>query len=191
MWKSQVINLLKVGMPVFTAIMIVIVVLVISCLNILKFLVSGINAKYYIPEHQLRLQVCHLCIGSSSCVGNSNLNLVSEPSRPTVACIRETRPNWYCRNWFGCICCCPVTSPRAHLTWFNVVPQRQMAEEEGGGKLSENETEDLAAFDFFSSAESSDSAGTFLSAKTRANMVKYLMNKVGTYSDIEAEEVKE
>ena len=194
MWKSQVINLLKVGMSVFTAIMIVIVVLVISCLNILisqKFLVSGINAKYYIPEHQLRLQVCHLCIGSSSCVGNSNLNLVSEPSRPTVACIRETRPNWYCRNWFGCICCCPVTSPRAHLTWFNVVPQRQMAEEEGGGKLSENETEDLAAFDFFSSAESSDSAGTFLSAKTRANMVKYLMNKVGTYSDIEAEEVKE
>ena len=101
MWKSQVINLLKVGMPVFTAIMIVIVVLVISCLNILisqKFLVSGINAKYYIPEHQLRLQVCHLCIGSSSCVGNSNLNLVSEPSRPTVACIRETRPNWYCRT---------------------------------------------------------------------------------------------
>ena len=66
-----------------------------------------------------------------------------------------------------------------------------MAEEEGGGKLSENETEDLAAFDFFSSAESSDSAATFLSAKTRANMVKYLMNKVGTYSDIEAEEVKE
>ena len=52
MWKSQVINLLKVGMPVFTAIMIVHVVLVISCLNILisqKFLVSGINAKYYIP----------------------------------------------------------------------------------------------------------------------------------------------
>ena len=99
--KSKVINLLKVGMSVFTAIMIVIVVLVISCLNILisqKFLVSGINAKYYIPEHQLRLQVCHLCIGSSSCVGNSNLNLVSEPSRPTVACIRETRPNWYCRT---------------------------------------------------------------------------------------------
>ena len=64
-----------------------------------------------------------------------------------------------------------------------------MAEKVGGEKLSEGEAEEV--LDFSSGAESSDSAETFLSAKTRSNMVKYLVDKVEQYSDIRREEAKD
>ena len=66
-----------------------------------------------------------------------------------------------------------------------------MAEKVGGEQLGEDEAEKVAALDFFSAAKSSDSAETFLSSKTRANMVKYLMDKVGQHSDIGREETNE
>ena len=75
----------------------------------------------------------------------------------------------------SCICC-------------NVGFQSPMAEEVRGEELGEDEA---GALDFFSSTDSSDSAETFLSAKTRANMVKYLIDKIGQFSDIEKEEIKE
>ena len=64
-----------------------------------------------------------------------------------------------------------------------------MAEKVGGEKLGEGEAEEV--LDFFSGAESSDSAETFLSDKTRSNMVKYLVDKVEQYSDIRREEAKD
>ena len=66
-----------------------------------------------------------------------------------------------------------------------------MAEKVGGENVGENKAEEVAALDFFSGGKSNDSAETFLSAKTRANMVKYLVDKVGQFSDIEREEIKE
>ena len=65
-----------------------------------------------------------------------------------------------------------------------------MAEKVGGGeKLGEGEAEEV--LNFFSGSKSSDSAETFLSAKTRANMVKYLVDKVDQHSDIRSEETNE
>ena len=61
-----------------------------------------------------------------------------------------------------------------------------MAEKVGGEKLGEDEAEEV--LDFFSGAESSDS---FLSAKTRSNMIKYLVDKVEQYSDLRREETKD
>ena len=66
-----------------------------------------------------------------------------------------------------------------------------MAEKVGGETLGQDDTEEVASFDFFSGVESSNSAETFLSAKTRANMVKYLVDKVGQCSDMGREEIKE
>ena len=66
-----------------------------------------------------------------------------------------------------------------------------MAEKEGGEKLGEHEKEEVSSFDFFSGVESSKSAETLLSAKTRANMIKYLVDKVSQYSDMGGEEIKE
>ena len=66
-----------------------------------------------------------------------------------------------------------------------------MAEKEGGEKLGEHEKKEVASFDFFSGVESSNSAETFLSAKTRANMIKYLVDKVSQYSDMGVEEITE
>ena len=64
-----------------------------------------------------------------------------------------------------------------------------MAQNVEGEKLGEDEAEEV--LDFFSGAENSDSSQAFLSAKTRANMVKYLMDKVGQFNHIEREETKE
>ena len=65
-----------------------------------------------------------------------------------------------------------------------------MAEKVGGEKLGEGEAEE-EILDFFPDAQSSDSTETFLGEKTRGNMVKYLVDKVGQYSDVRREETKE